>query len=175
MIHEKEEQVWIKINQNVVIGVLYGPIESRTETEKLEEWYYEIEKEYIKWENHNVMIIGDMNMKIGNDEYGIKGNNSEISKGGKILRSFIERRELVIVNNTEKCSGLWTREDPGGGKSILDLVITNNTMYEQTKSMKIDEEHQYKLSRFKRSKKETTEYKSDHNTIIIDMRNSLKK
>ena len=169
LIHENEEQVWIKINKNIIIGILYGPIESRTEQSKLEEWYYEIEKEYMKWENYNVMIIGDMNMKIGSDENGIQGNNHEISKGGKILRSLIERRELVLVNNTEICTGLWTREDPSGGKSVLDLVITNNNMYEQIKSMKIDEEHQYKLSRFKKSKKETIEYKSDHNTIMIDM------
>ena len=172
-IHESEEQLWVKVNTNIVIGIVYGYIESRTDSNTIDNWFYEIEKEYIKWEEHKTLIIGDMNVKIGNDEAGVEGNTPEVSHGGRTLRSMVERRNLTVMNNTSKCSGLWTREDPSGTKSVLDLVIANKDMENEIQEMIVDEQHNYKLSRTKKIKKEMHEVKSDHNSILIKMKDSI--
>ena len=49
----------------------------------MEEWYYELEKEYCKWEEHKVIIIGDLNAKVGNGITGIEGNHPEYQPAGK--------------------------------------------------------------------------------------------
>ena len=123
-IHETEEQLWAKIN-NTIICLAYGPIESRTEKNKLEEWYYEMEQEYCKWEDQKVILIGDFNAKVGNETGGIKGNHPEITSSGKILQSMNERRNLTLMNNQSLTEGIWTREDPNGKKTVLDYVISN--------------------------------------------------
>ena len=167
-IHESEEHLWAKVNNNTFICVVYGPIESRTEKSNLEEWYYELEKEYIKWEDSRVMIIGDFNAKVGCDNDGIKGNHPEISIAGKNLRNLCDRRNLSIMNNSEITEGLWTREDPSSSKSVLDYVIANEEMKLQITKIRIDESHEYKLSRHKKCKGKTNEIKSDHNSILIN-------
>ena len=150
-IDEEHEQMWVKVNE-YVIGIVYGMIESRTEKSKIEEWYYVLEKQYVKYQDRKVMIIGDINAHIGNDEYGVYGNSDEISHGGQILRNMTERRNLTIMNNEKLCKGKWTREDRSNKtKSIHDLVIANENMADSVNKMEIDEDHQNKLTRIRRS------------------------
>ena len=168
-IHETDEHIWAKIN-NTILCLVYAPIESRTEKTIMEEWYYEIEKEYIKWEDKKFIMIGDLNAKVGNGKDGIKGNHPETSSSGKILKSLIERRSLNIMNNCDITEGLWTREDPGGKNSVLDYVITNELMKPNITKIIIDEDHNYKLARYKKTKGIRKEVKSDHNTILIKIK-----
>ena len=173
-IHEEHEQMWIKIN-NIIIALVYGLIESRTDIKVIEDWYYELEKQYSAVQDQNVIIIGDINAHVGNDHLGVTGNHEAINKSGEIVRSFMERRDLTLLNNTPVCNGRWTREDPSGSKSILDLVITNINMTEQVQKMIVDEEHNYKVSRKKRIGKTDCEIKSDHNTILIEINTEEEK
>ena len=166
-IHDNEEHLWAKVNDNIFISLVYGPIEGRTDKNALEEWYYELEKEYVKWEDNKVIIIGDFNAKVGCDKDGIEGNHPEISTAGKNLLSFCNRRNLTIMNNSKITEGLWTREDPNGGKSVLDYVIANEDMKSQITKIIIDESHEYKLSRHKKQKGKISEIKSDHNSILL--------
>ena len=46
---------------------------------------------------------------MGNDVEGIKDNHEKIGINGKEYRRLIKQNELVLVNNTEKCRGKWTR------------------------------------------------------------------
>ena len=124
-IHETKEHVWVKVN-NITIALIYAPIESQTKSEEIEEWYYELEKEYAIWQNEKVILMGDFNAHVGSDENGIDGNHNNVNKSGEILRSLIQRRNLHLMNNSKKCTGKWTREDPNGTKSILDMIIANN-------------------------------------------------
>ena len=165
-IHETEEHLWAKIN-NTIVCLAYAPIESRSDKNSLEEWYFELEKEYTKWDDHKVLIIGDFNAKIGTGEGGIEGNHPELSISGKILKNFNERRNLYIMNNEKITKGKWTREDPNGTKSILDYIISNEDLKPQITNIIIDEEHNYKLSRYRKLKGTKSEIKSDHNTILI--------
>ena len=167
-IHETEEQLWAKIN-NTIICLAYGPIESRTEKNKLEEWYYEMEQEYCKWEDQKVILIGDFNAKVGNETGGIKGNHPEITSSGKILQSMNERRNLTLMNNQSLTEGIWTREDPNGKKTVLDYVISNEMKKTEITKIIVDEQHEYKLARYRKIKGKRMEFKSDHNTILIKM------
>ena len=173
-ISETQEQMWIKVNENI-IALAYGLIETRAEEREVEEWYYELEKEYVKWMEANVMIIGDINAHIGNDESGIEGNHSNVSNGGRILRNLAERRNLTVMNNSDVCEGLWTREDANGSKSVLDLIIANQPMVNRIKKIKIDEDHIYKLSSLRKVNEKYQENKSDHNTILIEIEDEKKK
>ena len=49
----------------------------------------------------NVMIVGDLNRAVGNDEGGIIGNNKKVSKGGKLQRELIKTGDFTILNNLD--------------------------------------------------------------------------
>ena len=123
-IDDNHEIMWVKLkvkNQNYIIAIVYGYSgESRVEEDEIDEWYYSLEKEISKYTEEKVIIVGDLNAHIGNDEDGIEGNIEKINQNGKLLRSLVERRCLFVINATEKCIGKWTREDPNGGRSIID-------------------------------------------------------
>ena len=51
------------------------------------------------------MIIGDMNRKIGNDEYGVKNKKHKISLGGHIIRNLIKDELYILVYNLEIVMG----------------------------------------------------------------------
>ena len=68
-----------------------------------------------KWEEAVISItrrkedlvwIGDLNVKMGNDSKGIQGNKGEITKGGKYLRKIIKRQSLELINAGSKCASL---------------------------------------------------------------------
>ena len=63
--------------------------------ERTEESQEEVKKQMKRWEEAVISItrrkedlvwIGDLNVKTGNDSNGIQGNKGEITKGGKYLR-----------------------------------------------------------------------------------------
>ena len=84
------------------------------------------------------MIVGDFNGKIGTE---IEGNKEEITKGGRLLMQLVKRMQMEIVNKTDKCKGLWTREE-GNTKSVIDYIIVNKEEIDSIVSMQIDEEKQ---------------------------------
>jgi len=47
----------------------------------------------------DVIWIGDLNVKVGYDDQGIKGTHSEITHGGKLLRKLIKNRDLQLINS----------------------------------------------------------------------------
>ena len=73
----------------------------------------------------------------------------------------------VIVNKTLKCKGKWTRINTKNieEKSILDYVMTNQSVYDDIIEMKIDEEKLYRLTKYKGKEIKET----DHNTIIVEI------
>ena len=177
-INEKYEHLWAKITvnkQTFVIGVVYGIANETTiNKEEIEEWHEQLEQNYIKYANNKVMIIGDFNAHIGNDEEGIEGNLKKKNKNGRLLREFVKRQNLTIINKQQKCTGKWTREDPKGTRSIIDYVISNWEMNEIINSMKIDDEHQHKITRYQKKKGKPVATPSDHNTIFVEIEEETK-
>ena len=105
--------------------------------------------------------------KIGCKEGGIDGNNEEQNEAGKALLKLEQSTQGVIINKTNKCKGMWTRVNTKNDKekSILDYVMTNQSVYDDIIEMNIDEEKLYRLTKYKG--KEITE--TDHNTIILEI------
>ena len=173
-ISEEHEQLWAHIqtpNEDYRIALVYGLHEGRPEEkEKIEDWYYSLEEEYSKCYEHPVIMMGDYNAHIGADNQGIEDNNIEINMNGYHLRNFIDRRELTLVNKMDICKGKWTRKDPNGGKSILDFVVVNSNMVEDVKSMKIDEDEEVKITRYRKINGKGEEFPSDHNSIILNIK-----
>ena len=178
-IDDNHEIMWVKLkfkNQNYIIAIVYGYSgESRVEEDEIDEWYYSLEKEISKYTEEKVIIVGDLNAHIGNDEDGIEGNIEKINQNGKLLRSLVERRCLFVINATEKCIGKWTREDPNGGRSIIDYVIANENSVDNIENMQIDDEHEFKISRFLKTRKGSQEKPSDHNTIFFELQGHKSK
>jgi len=118
----------------------------------------QINREHILW-------IGDLNVKVGNDAQGIKGSHSDITYGGKMLQNIVKKRDMQLINATEKCGGLWTRINTGNKdqKSILDYVIASRKLEKKIKEMQIDEDGLYIPTRYKAE----TIVETDHRPIVI--------
>ena len=108
-----------------------------------------------------IMIVGDLNAHMGNDEEGIKDNHEEIGIRGKEYRRMIKQNDLVLVNNTKKCRGKWTRIE-GDKKAILDLTISTPELYKDIKEVEIDEDEKYSI--------ESKRSKTDHKISIIKIK-----
>ena len=136
------EAIWILVNNGRVvikIGVIfiYKPQEGKATVKKMKEIYKKIEKEVEKsiLKSESIILMGDFNCKIGIDE---KGNDGEVSKGGKILMEMVKKHDLLVVNKEEKCEGTWTRI-LGNEKSALDFMIIKNEDSGYLQSMSVDE------------------------------------
>ena len=137
---EVEESLWIVIDNSRIklrIGVIYAPQESRTSKETLKEMYKSIEEQVIaaRGKDQQVLLVGDFNCKTGEV---VKGNTKEVSKGGKLLLNMVNHHKLTILNSTEKCHGIWTREE-GNSKSVIDYIIADKDGESALLEMKIDE------------------------------------
>ena len=75
------------------------------------------------------LLIGDLNRAVGAEPWGIKGNKTNISFGGQLVRDLLEQEEYILLNNLDLIEGgPWTwvsRSDPGI-KSCLDLAIISD-------------------------------------------------
>ena len=154
---------------------MYGMIEGRGSKEKITNQFTHLEEliQNIEQAGEDYILIGDLNAKIGNRENGIKGNNENTNEAGKSLLNLETKTKGIILNKTKKCKGKWTRVNTQNEKerSILDYVMTNESIYEDIVEMKVDEEKIYRLTNYKgRVKTET-----DHNTIIIEINDDRQK
>ena len=97
----------------------------------------------IKDRGEGLILIGDMNRAIGSDKLGVKGNNSEVSFGGSMIRDLLEqeeeekqeqdeeqRKQYYLLNSWEHMEGgpwTWLSRVDSSIKSCLDLVILSAT------------------------------------------------
>ena len=84
----------------------------------------------------------------------------------------INQQDLIIVNSTNKCSGLITRLRKtvnGEEKSVLDYFVVCRQLFQKIVKMIIDERRQYVLSRFYKYKTKTTTVECDHNPLILEL------
>lgn len=173
-IDNTNEQIWTKVTTpggNFILAVVYGLHEGKATDDEIENWHYEFEKQYCKYADEPVIVIGDMNAHIGNDEEGVEGNHQRINKNGRKWRDIIDRRNLTLVNSMETCVGKWTRTDKRNNtNSIIDLVIVNEEMQGKITGMRIDEEKKLSLARYTKKNGKTQEILSDHNCIITEVK-----
>lgn len=166
-------QMWIKIKTqswSCNLGIVYGLHECRSTENEIDDWFFKLESSLAKYSDESIILVGDMNAYIGNDDKGIDGNHQEINKNGKWWRELIDRRNFTLINSCDRCTGKWTRKSSSNGKeSILDLVVCNELMCSNVKKMSIDETGKWTISRFRNIKGKTIETPSDHNPILIEL------
>ena len=162
----KNQQIWAIIRTKTYslrVCLVYGyPSEHRITPEELEEWYVVLEEEYMKQMEYDTMIIGDFNAHTGTDGMPMNSN-------GKNLNALVERRNLINMNNQSTCKGKFTREDKNGTKTIIDYVIADQNMQNKIKEVYIDDQHKYKMHRYRKVHEKSEEIATDHNPILIKL------
>ena len=87
---------------------------------------------------------GDLNKLVGTGEFGVPGNTSEISLGGRLLRELLAGGNWILVNGLGRevvQGGPFTREDPATGiMSCLDLWIVSRELLPYVSSLVIDQD-----------------------------------
>ena len=157
------EQEWIRINFDDAppyhIGLYYG----KQEKEPIHNINHDLSSmedkiTAAKRNNQEVMLIGDFNSKIQIPIY-----QPQPSRNGRILEDFIKNNELIVINTSQKCKGVWTRVDTNDNtkKSIIDYCLVTPKLMESVDQMIIDDDELYKIM----GRKPT-----DHNTFIIDIK-----
>ena len=130
----------------------YGPQE-REPASKREEFFDKIDEECqsAKMANAGIIIEMDANAKLGEDF--IKDDKHKL---GKLLLKTVERNDLTIVNTTEPCEGVITRQkktEKLNEESTIDYILVCQKMLQFITKMKIDENRAYVLTKFATKKR----------------------
>ena len=163
-------------NPAICVVNCYGEQEDREGKDKVQaRWArLRVELDKIKARGEECLLVGDLNKLVGNNMFGVTGNHSKVSMGGRLVRELIASKEYFLVNNMELArGGPFTRVDPADPreKSCLDLIIGSVGLRPYVESLVIDSnrEHAMKRGVFKKGKFKVTF--SDHFTIICKLKN----
>ena len=88
----------------------------------------------------SVIMVIDFNAKLGKDVIG--GDVHPMSPNGKLLFSLCNKYNLLILNSSNLCKGVFTRIHNYRNKverSVLEYVLVSADLYSQFVSMHIDE------------------------------------
>ena len=158
----------------IVFINVYGCQDSKTSVEKIKARWEKIRNEIVFWQEAGdcVMVIGDLNCHIGDDMWGVEGNLSKISYGGKLVRKLLQddKNDLVLLNSSDKCSGgPFTRYDPADPtkQSCLDLVMVSRDLERHVKFMLVDSKQEFAMRRVQKLKGKIKETLSDHFSIEV--------
>ena len=120
-----------------------------------------------------VCLEMDANAKVGCEI--IKDDPNKLSGNGEFFLDFVARNNLVIGNATDLCEGRITRKRVtvnGIEESILDYFVFCQELFLLLKSMKIDENQSFVLTKYSKKKGQTVVTKSDHNLLYCKFNQS---
>ena len=112
----------------------------------------------------------DANSKLGPSI--IPGDPKSQSRNGRQLLNVINENSLVIVNGTDLCSGVITRfrkTTIRTEESVLDFFIVCERFLTFIKSMTIDIDRKYPLTKFSNKIGQKSVKVSDHNTLMLEL------
>ena len=116
---------------------------------ELKEEYEVIEKSISNYTetNNKIILVGDFNGKIGNDENGITNGDTSITTNGKRIRSMVRTLNIDILNKHAKCEGKWTRVSTKNSnkKSVTDYANCSKTLSKDIMKVIIDDQETYKI------------------------------
>ena len=154
------EIMWVSVRRKnltpFIAGIYYGKQESRTTKAEIE-----TEMQLLNEEIEEMKLDGEIIIAMdGNAKVGLLGE--DVSRNGNLLLQTFDNTGLTIINKTDKCHGRITRQNTKNvnEQSAIDFIVSNETVKEWVKNMKIDEEGLHKI----KGKNE-----SDHNTITISI------
>ena len=114
-----------------------------------------------------ICIEMDANAKLGGAI--VTGDQKEQSKNGKLLEKVVTENDLVVVNAQDLCKGVITRYHKTVNcqeESVLDDFIVYRRFYNLVKSMRVDEERVYSLTKY--IGRTGSIKNSNHNTLIME-------
>ena len=147
----------------------------------------EIEKSWLRLmkdvkdiENRNeaILIIGDLNRAIGNDELGVKGNKSKTSFGGRLIRDLIKNHQYVVINNLDVAEGgpwTWVDRQDSTRKSCLDIGIMSVSLVPFLTKVMVDTERQFTPRRVRTIKKKRITIFTDHYSLKVEFKGIPRK
>ena len=101
-----------------------------------------------------LLIIGDFNGHIGENDDGIPGGG-KVNENGQLIINLVNGMDLVIGNKLRQCKGKWTWSK-GTQQSIIDYALLDNEVATRLLSMNIDDISNNSIG-------------SDHNLMILDV------
>ena len=122
---------------------MYGPQEKDTEENR--KAFYEdlsVEIERCLLSGDSLLLASDFSAKLGSEI--INCDTHTMSRNGKLLYDLIQKYNLYLLNSSKICSGVFTRTRQCNGKqeiSVLDYVFVTSDIYEQVRSMEIDDKN----------------------------------
>lgn len=78
------------------------------------------------------VILGDFNGHVGFI------GHQEMNRKGEMMLEFMEKWDLVMLNASDRCDGVYTRIQ-GNERSVLDYYLVDERMHDRFVNMKIDE------------------------------------
>ena len=82
----------------------------------------------------SLLVLGDFNGRLAKLEPAIRTDAN-----GRMLESWVEKYNMHHLNTLDTCSGTYTFNSPNG-KSAIDHMLTNRTLYEKHIGMVVDED-----------------------------------
>jgi len=138
----EKERMWVIIKgaeYDVAVGVVYMGVNSRLNKEWNERIWERLEWEIgeLKQIGFRVVLAGDFNGHIGKEE-GEWGRWGKINTNGRKLLRLAEKRNMVIANRMEKCTGkyTWSR---GATTSVVDFILVDERTAGEVVEMVIDD------------------------------------
>ena len=143
----------------------YGPQE---DSEKVLDFYEKLEEEIqlAKDDGCCILVEMDANAKLGYEV--IKGDPNPQSNNGSLLWSLIQRNNLKVLNASDICKGIITRERTtkvGVEKAVLDYIIVCDNLLKHVDSMVVDEERCDVLTKYASKTGKGKVVASDHNLL----------
>lgn len=155
----------------------YRPQEDDDNMEILRFWG-KVVTEIINSKDNDCMTIIqlDANAKVGNET--IKNDPHTMTRNCKILVDILKRQNMTLLNAMNICTGTITRErlaDNNVEKSVIDYVIVCDKMLEYVEEMTIDEDREFVLRRYIKTKKGIKIIPSDHNILFGKFRITFRR
>ena len=101
----------LKWNKTIIICIYYGKQETKTtkqEAKRESDYLSQHISKYLQSDNH-VLLLGNFNAKIGNDEHGIINGEPHICRNGALLKRTIEHHITENRKNTKDNSTTWSQ------------------------------------------------------------------
>ena len=173
---EDDEYIVIRLDNTIpAINIIniYGQQESRTNNSEIEKSWLRLLKDIGEIEDRNeaLLIIGDMNRHIGNDEHGVQGSKDKISFGGTLIRKLVQECQYVVINNLDLVVGgpwTWVDRQDSSRKSCLDLGIMSASLLPFLSKVEIDKERKITPRRVIKKKKNITTIYTDHFSVKVE-------
>mgnify|MGYP001162975371 FL=1 len=144
---------------NIIIVAYYGVIEGQFTNEEVRAMQGDLFEIIRKYNEEGCILVwaGDFNNHVGN-LMGLKGNQEEISNGGRALADFINEEELAVLNGRDMSHTHFDRT--AGTSRILDFVVTNTPA--SVEEFCVDNKLEFTPYRLKKGKHAVTKVFTDH-------------